>query len=94
MVPDTGGPGHLLHRNEGTNQGYPLSMITHGIGVLLLIRKLRDAQPQVTQPWYADDYNARGHSATLQAHCFRVQTNAGKTGKMKVKISYVKYSTH
>ena len=30
-------------------------MITYGIGVLPLIRELRDSHPRVTQPWYADD---------------------------------------
>ena len=35
-------------------------MIEYGIGVLLLIRELRGAHPQVTQPWYADDVGAGG----------------------------------
>ena len=33
-------------------------MITYGIGVLPLIRKLNDAPPRVTQPLYADDAGA------------------------------------
>ena len=45
---------------EGVTQGGPLAMITYGIGVLLLIRELREVQPCVTQPWYVDDAGAGG----------------------------------
>ena len=46
---------HFLYRKEGVNQGDPLAMITYGIGVLPLIRELQDAQPRITQTWYAGD---------------------------------------
>ena len=59
MVQDTGdGSGHFLHIKKGVTQGYPLSMIADGIGVLPLIRELLGAHPRVTQPWYADDTGA------------------------------------
>ena len=35
-------------------------MIAYGIGVLPLIRELREAHPRVTQPWHADDAGAGG----------------------------------
>ena len=44
------GSGHFLHSKEGVTQGYPLTMITYGIGVLPLIRVLRSDHPQVSQP--------------------------------------------
>ena len=48
VVRDTGdGSGHFLHSKEGVTQGDPLAMIAYGIGVLPLIRELRNAQPRV-----------------------------------------------
>ena len=37
-----------MHRKEGVNQGYPLAMISFGIGILHLIRELRGGTPQVS----------------------------------------------
>ena len=47
-----------MHSKEGVTQGDPLAMIAYGIGVLTLIRELRNTHPRVTQPWYADDAGA------------------------------------
>ena len=43
-------------------------MIAYGIGVLPLIRKLREAHPRVAQPWYADDAEVGGMFKDMQAH--------------------------
>ena len=52
MVRYTGyGSGHFLHSKEGVTQGDPLTMIAYRIGVLPLIRELRNAHPRFTQPW-------------------------------------------
>ena len=40
---------------EGQIQGDPLSMFLYGIGILPLIRNLKELHPDVVQPWYADD---------------------------------------
>ena len=69
VVRDTGdGSGHFLHSKEGVTQGDPLAMIAYGIGVLPLIRELRNAHPRVTQPWYADDAGAGGRFQQIQEH--------------------------
>ena len=69
MVRYTGeGSGHFLHSKEGVTQGDPLAMITYGIGVLPLIRELREAHPRVTQPWYADEAGAGGTFSKVQSH--------------------------
>ena len=49
------GTANIIHSREGTVQGDPLVMIAYGIGMLPLIRNLKRAIPDVTQPWYADD---------------------------------------
>ena len=43
-------------------------MIAYGIGVLPLIRELREDHPLVTQPWYSDDVGAGGTFIDVQAH--------------------------
>ena len=40
---------------EGLIHGDPLSMFFYGIGILLLIRKLKELDPKCFQPWVADD---------------------------------------
>ena len=68
VVRDIGyGSGHFLHSKEGVTQGDPLAMIAYDIGVLPLIRELREAHPCVTHPWYADDAGAGGAFTDVQA---------------------------
>ena len=55
-------------------------MIEYGIGVLPLIRELRDAHPRVTQPWYADDAGARGTFQQVQAHFWYLQARGPAWG--------------
>ena len=65
--------GHFLHSKEGVTQGEPLTMIAHVIGVLPLIRELRGAHPQVTQPCYADDAVAGGKFHQIFEHFWDLQ---------------------
>ena len=81
MVRDIGdGSVHFLHSKEGLTQGDPLAMIADGIGVLPLIRELREAHPRVTQPWYADDAGACGTFAEVQAHFQDLQVRGPARG--------------
>ena len=41
-------------------QGDPLAMVAYGIGIILLIKRLKLTDPDVTQPWYAYDAGALG----------------------------------
>ena len=69
VVRDTGdGSGHFLYIKEGVTQGYPISIIFYGIGVLALIREIRGAHPCVTQPWYAEDVGSGGKFTRILAH--------------------------
>ena len=50
----------FLHSREGVTQGEPLPMIAYVIGILPLIKHLKQEIPDVTQPWYFDDARALG----------------------------------
>ena len=43
-------------------------MITYGIGLLPIIRDIRNVHRRVTQPWYADDAGAGGTFKITLAH--------------------------
>ena len=74
MVRDTGNrSGHFFHSKEGMTQGDLLVMIAYGIGVLPLIKELRNAHPRVTQTSYADDAGAGGMFQQVQAHIWDFQ---------------------
>ena len=68
VVHNMGGSDEFFHIKEGMNQGDLPAMIEYNIGILLIIRKLHDAHPQVTQNWYADDAGSRGHFIALCSH--------------------------
>ena len=55
VIRDGGRTGNFMYNKDGMTQGEPLAMISYGLRVLLLIRELQEAHPNVTQPWYADD---------------------------------------
>ena len=55
-------------------------MIAYGIGVLPLIRELREAHPRVTQPWYADDAGVGGVFIDVQAHFQDLQARGPARG--------------
>ena len=81
MVRDIGdGSGHFLHRKEGVTQGDPLAMVAYGIGVLPLIRELRDTHPCVTQPWYADNPGTRETFQQVHAHFQGLQARGPARG--------------
>ena len=58
-------------------QGDSLAMIVYGIGVLPIIREIRDARPRVTQPWYADDARGGG-GGVIKAHPCTLPEPTGK----------------
>ena len=61
MVRDKGdGSVQFLQIKEVVTQWDPIAMISYGIGVLPLKRKLRGSHTRVTQLWYADDAGAGG----------------------------------
>ena len=51
-------------------QGYPLTMIAYSIGILPLIKNLKQEIPDVTQPWYSDDAVDLGTSAILETYFY------------------------
>ena len=58
----------FLHRTEGATQGDPLAIIAYVIGILSLIKNLKQEIPDVTQTWYADDYGSLGTFARIETY--------------------------
>jgi hypothetical protein len=46
---------YILLSQEGVTQGDPLAMILYGLALVPLAKILREAVPEVLQPWYADN---------------------------------------
>jgi hypothetical protein len=45
----------IILSREGVTQGDPLSMVLYGLALTPLAEAIRQAVPQVVQPWYADN---------------------------------------
>jgi hypothetical protein len=45
----------IILSREGVTHGDPLSMVLYGLALTPLAEAIRQAVPQVVQPWYADD---------------------------------------
>ena len=57
-------PAILLSR-EGVMQGCMWGMILYGIGLMPLAEALRQSDPSVLQPWYADNFVLQGPSSRV-----------------------------
>ena len=53
---------------EGVTQGYPFTVVTYGVGIILLIKHLKLTYPDVMQPWYADDAGELGAFKHLEKY--------------------------
>ena len=69
-----------MHSKEGVTQGDPLAMIAYGIGVLPIIRELRNTHPRVTQPWYTDDAGVEGTFQQILEHFWDLQARVPARG--------------
>ena len=54
-----------INSSKGTTQGDPLAMAMYALAIRPLIDKLREAEPNAKQVWFADDATAAGRLATL-----------------------------
>ena len=64
------GTASIIHSRDGMMQGYHIAMISYGIGILPLIKTLKRAIPDGTQPWYADDSGALGTFARVETYIY------------------------
>ena len=58
------GAASFLRNREGAIHGGALAMVTYGIDILLLIKKLKSVYPDITQPCYACNTGALGRYKT------------------------------
>ena len=58
----------FLHSREGVTQGDPLATIAYGIGILPLIKNLKQEIPDVTQTCYNDNAGALGMFTRLETY--------------------------
>ena len=58
----------ILHNRESVTQGDSLTMIVYGIGILPLIKNLKQEIPDVKHPWYTDGTGALGTLSILQIY--------------------------
>jgi hypothetical protein len=56
-----------------SKEGVTISMLAYGIGVLPLIRQLKQEFPGVKKPWYADDTGTGAHFPVLCQSFERLQ---------------------
>ena len=78
---DAGGKPIIILSKEGVTKGDPLAMVLYGIALLPLAEILREAYPEVLQPWYADDAAMQGPPVQVAA-CFKLFSGSGKYPNM------------
>ena len=47
-------------------QGNPLDMVAYGIGIILLIKQLKEEFTDATQPWYAENAGVIRNFANIE----------------------------
>jgi hypothetical protein len=57
---------YTLFSQEGVTQGDPLSMILYGLALVPLANRLMECEPEVVQPWYADDCAMAGPASGVK----------------------------
>ena len=65
--------GSEILSTEGTCQGDPLAMALYAVSIMPLIRRLQNANSEVTQAWYADDDAAGGTVMALSQYWSDIQ---------------------
>ena len=65
-----------MNSKEGMTQGEPLEIIAYGIGILPLIKNLKQDITDVTRTLYADDAGALGTFARIETY-FNSLTHQG-----------------
>jgi hypothetical protein len=73
MLHSNKGTATFLSSTEGVTQGDLLSMFAYSIGVLPLIRLLKDQFTRVKQPWYADNAGAGGKVSDIRSFFRKLQ---------------------
>ena len=66
---------NIFHSREGLTQGYPLDMVAYRIIILPMIKCLKLAHPDITQPWYSNDAGTLGTFDNLEQYLNSLKRN-------------------
>ena len=69
----------VLYSHEGTTQGCPLSMLAYAVGILPLVKSLKDLAKH-SQVWYADDSSCGGGLSNIYKWFLALRTQGPDYG--------------
>jgi len=65
LICHNGCPCSIILSQEGMTQGNPILMVIYSVVLTPLMETVRDAQPTILQPWYADSSSFGGTAPTI-----------------------------
>jgi len=68
ILRDRNGTTLRIFSKEGVTQGDPIAMFMYGIGIVPMIRKMKELRPNFRDSWYADDGAGQGNFVEIREY--------------------------